>query len=186
MSSSAKTEQMTTFPRSCIDAKRVSRRFVGEGRVEGSAKMRAAQLLDTPLVNAKSRVTRASTLPSVAARAREPRSERAAKELFLKDDDDDDDDVDLPTGGTATSHLPSHCAPQRRTEAQAQGAAELDRSRQPIMIKDGAFVQAYNAQVVVADNTQLIVAHAVTNQAPDVEHLEPTPERAHSRRRAAL
>jgi hypothetical protein len=46
-----------------------------------------------------------------------------------------------------------------------------------IMMNDGAFVQAYDAQTLVADNSQLIVAHAVTNQAPDVEHLEPMLER---------
>jgi hypothetical protein len=38
-------------------------------------------------------------------------------------------------------------------------------------------VQAYNAQVVVDSIAQVIVAEAVTNQPPDVEHLEPLLER---------
>ena len=40
-----------------------------------------------------------------------------------------------------------------------------------IMIKDGAFVQAFNAQVVVDSHAQVIVAQAVTNQAADAQHL---------------
>ncbi len=38
---------------------------------------------------------------------------------------------------------------------------------------DGAFVQAYNAQIVVDDATQVIVAKALTNQPPDTEHALP-------------
>jgi hypothetical protein len=35
------------------------------------------------------------------------------------------------------------------------------------------YVQAYNCQAVVDEEHQIIVAQAVTNQAPDVEHLVP-------------
>ncbi len=41
------------------------------------------------------------------------------------------------------------------------------------MLKDGAYLQAYNAQVVVDEHAQVIVAEGVSNQAPDQQHLVP-------------
>ncbi len=41
------------------------------------------------------------------------------------------------------------------------------------MVQDGAFQQAYNAQIAVDEANQIIVAEAVTNQPPDVEHFVP-------------
>jgi hypothetical protein len=45
-----------------------------------------------------------------------------------------------------------------------------------IMIRNGAFLQAYNAQAVVSED-QLIVAHGVTNNGADNEQLAPMLER---------
>lgn len=42
-----------------------------------------------------------------------------------------------------------------------------------IMKSNGAYVQGYNAQIAVDEAHQVIVAEAVTNQAPDQEHLRP-------------
>ena len=41
------------------------------------------------------------------------------------------------------------------------------------MVRDGAFVQAYNVQLAVDDAHQIIVAEAVSNQAPDAEYMVP-------------
>jgi hypothetical protein len=41
------------------------------------------------------------------------------------------------------------------------------------MEEGGTFVQAYNAQVVVDEAHQVILAHGVSNQPPDVEYLAP-------------
>jgi len=46
-------------------------------------------------------------------------------------------------------------------------------------MRNGVFLQAYNAQAAVSDS-QVIVAHAVTNQPPDQEHLIPMLERVHA------
>ncbi|MGO9409305.1 MAG: transposase [Spirochaetia bacterium] len=46
-----------------------------------------------------------------------------------------------------------------------------------IMVKDGAYIHAYNAQVVVDEAHQVILAHGVSNQAPDQEYLVPMVER---------
>lgn len=46
-----------------------------------------------------------------------------------------------------------------------------------IMVKDGAYIQAYNAQVIVDAAHQVIIAHGVSNQPPDQEYLVPMLER---------
>lgn len=42
-----------------------------------------------------------------------------------------------------------------------------------IMKRDGAYLQGYNAQAVVEESHQVIVAIGLTNQAPDQQHLPP-------------
>jgi len=46
-----------------------------------------------------------------------------------------------------------------------------------IMVKDGAYLQAYNAQIIVDEAHQVIIAHGVSNQSPDQEYLVPMVER---------
>ena len=41
------------------------------------------------------------------------------------------------------------------------------------MMRDGAFLQAYNAQVAVDEGHQIIVAAALSNQSPDAEYFAP-------------
>jgi len=58
-----------------------------------------------------------------------------------------------------------------------------------IMVKDGAYIQAYNAQVIVDAAHQVIIAHGVSNQPPDQEYLVPMVEkmlRIHAQRPQAL
>jgi transposase len=46
-----------------------------------------------------------------------------------------------------------------------------------IMVKDGAYIQAYNAQIVVDAAHQVIIAQGVSNQPPDQQYLVPMVER---------
>ena len=46
-----------------------------------------------------------------------------------------------------------------------------------IMVKDGAYIQGYNAQIIVDGAHQVIIAHGVSNQPPDQEYLVPMVER---------
>jgi transposase len=46
-----------------------------------------------------------------------------------------------------------------------------------IMHASGTYMQAYNAQLAVEETHQIIVAQALTNQGPDVQHLAPIVER---------
>jgi len=70
--------------------------------------------------------------------------------------------------------LPSH---QVAADAEGNPSPKAQRNftdpESRIMKQGGDFVQGYNAQLIVDDANQVIVARAVTNQAPDVEHLPP-------------
>jgi transposase len=141
---------------------------------------RAAQLLDNAA--GQREVARDETVDADEQRragARADRSEQAAKELLSKNDRDDDEPP--ADGGASGVDFPKHrvpATPDGKPKPKAQRNFTDPDSR--IMLKDGAFVQAYNAQTLVADKSQLIVAHAVTNQAPDCEHLQPMIERCAS------
>lgn len=83
---------------------------------------------------------------------------------------DNNDPPPPPTGDS----LPSHKIP---TTADGKPTPEAQRNftdpESRIMKSGDGYVQAYNCQAVVDDAHQVIVAEAVTNQPPDVEHLVP-------------
>lgn len=103
-----------------------------------------------------------------ATRAR--KREMAARDLFGDDDE--------PPAGSSTGDLPKHRPP---TVADGKPTPKAQRNftdpDSRIMVKGGAFVQAFNAQVVVDGAAQVIVGQAVTNQPPDIEHFIPMLER---------
>lgn len=118
--------------------------------------------LPEDLRRAKTRLARIKQLKAeLEAEAREQAKEAS------KDDDD------LPPPPTETP-LPSHQIPRTKEgdiEPKAQRNFTDPESR--VMKSSEGFVQAYNCQVVVDEEHQIIVAQAVTNQAPDAEHLVP-------------
>jgi transposase len=83
-------------------------------------------------------------------------------------------DPDDPPPPSLDSDLPRNAppaAPDGTPQPKAQRNFTDPESR--IMVRDGAFVQAFNAQIAVDEEAQIIVAAALTNQAPDAEHFEP-------------
>jgi transposase len=91
--------------------------------------------------------------------------ERQAQELRPADHDEDNDgDDDLPrnTPPSTPAGEPKPTAQRNFTDPQSR-----------IMFRDGAFLQAYNAQIAVDEEHQIIVAAALSNQAPDAEYFEP-------------
>ena len=83
----------------------------------------------------------------------------------------DDDDPDPPA---VDNDLPRHTPPMTPSgtpKRKAQRNFTDPASR--IMFRDGAFLQAYNAQLAVDEEHQIIVAAAVSNQGPDPEYFEP-------------
>jgi transposase len=83
----------------------------------------------------------------------------------------DDDD---PSPPSADGDLPRNTPPTKpdgTPQPKAQRNFTDPESR--IMVRDGGFLQAYNAQIAVDEEAQIIVAAALSNQAPDAEYFEP-------------
>jgi transposase len=106
------------------------------------------------------------------ARIKQLKAELEA-EAHQQDEERSKHDDDLPPPPAETP-LPSHKIPRTKDggiDPKAQRNFTDPESR--IMKSSEGFVQAYNCQAVVDEEHQIIVAQAVTNQAPDVEHLMP-------------
>jgi transposase len=78
----------------------------------------------------------------------------------------------IPPEDPPPPELPSH---QVRHDAAGNPAEDAQRnftdSDSRIMVSGKEFVQGYNAQAVVDEGEQVIVATGLTNQAPDAQHL---------------
>lgn len=82
-----------------------------------------------------------------------------------------DDDEPPPTG---KAELPKHRVPHEKDGTPKPKAQRNFTDPDSRIQKTGdGFIQGYNCQAVVDDAHQIIVAEAVTNQPPDVEHLAP-------------
>jgi transposase len=88
-----------------------------------------------------------------------------------------DDDLDPPTSG-ADSDLPRNTPPATQDGTPAPKAQRnFTDPESRIMVRDGAFMQAYNGQIAVDEGHQIIVAAALSNQAPDAEYFAPMLQR---------
>jgi transposase len=114
--------------------------------------------------------------PSVDPIERKRAQTRADQHDARADELDGGSDDDPPAG--AGDDLPHHrvpATPDGEPKPNAQRNFTDPESR--IMLKGGAFVQAYNVQIVVDSQAQVILAEAVTNQPPDPQHLTPLLDR---------
>jgi hypothetical protein len=124
------------------------------------------------------RATSASTDPKVT-----PKTKALAKTLAKQRDaqaslldpveSKNDDEPDPPSPGV-DSDLPRNKPPTTKhgkPTPKAQRNFTDPESR--IMFRDGGYVQAYNGQIAVDDEHQIIVAAALSNQGPDAEYLQP-------------
>ncbi len=107
------------------------------------------------------------------ATTRAEKSEHEARELDKHDDDDPP-----PTDSDASNDLPHH---RVRTKPDGTPAPKAQRNftdpDSRIMKNNMGYLQGYNAQTAVDAEAQIIVAAALTNQAPDQEHFEPMLDR---------
>lgn len=131
-----------------------------------TAKTRAQELqslandLRTKAADPSTSAKKQATFETVAAQ-----HDQQAAEL-----DDDDDDAPPPP----VDDLPRNTPPKRpdgTPKPKAQRNFTDPDSR--IMLRDGAFMQAYNGQIAVDEDHQIIVAAALSNQAPDSEYFKP-------------
>jgi transposase len=126
-------------------------------------KGRRVDELPEELRRAETRLARIKQLKAELEAEARQQDEEAAKH----------DDDDLPPSPSETP-LPSHKIPRTKDggiDPKAQRNFTDPESR--IMKSSEGYVQAYNCQAVVDEEHQIIVAQAVTNQAPDAEHLVP-------------
>lgn len=124
----------------------------------------------------------------LAATLAKQRSERIAEIDAAKPRDDDhdgsDDDGEAPgPDADLPRHAPDHDADGTPADKAQRNFTDPD-SR--IMVRDGDhYVQAYNAQAVVDEKHQIIIAVAVGNQPPDAEYLAPMLDRVNANLKAA-
>ena len=79
-----------------------------------------------------------------------------------------------PDGEGKTSDLPEHKVPSTPSgDPQPSAQRNFTDPDSRVMKRDGTYLQGYNCQCAVDGKHQIIVAEAVTNQAPDQEHLRP-------------
>jgi transposase len=76
--------------------------------------------------------------------------------------DDSDDDLPRNSPPSTPDGTPAPRAQRNFTDPDSR-----------IMVRDGTFLQAYNAQIAVDEEHQIIVAAAMSNQGTDVEYFEP-------------
>jgi transposase len=104
------------------------------------------------------------------ARIKELRAEleaEAKRQQKVAERDRDDDDPPPP----GTGPLPSHQVPRDQAgKPTPKAQRNFTDADSRIMKAGGDYVQAYNCQVAVDEERQVIVAELVTNQPPDVEH----------------
>jgi len=138
-----------------------------------AAESRAAQLRDNAEELRKTAAD--NTVPSrqrAAAKTLAKKSDDAAEKLSPRDDDDDDDDSATPSTQLTLHRVQT--TPEGKPKPKAQRNFTDADSR--IMIRNGVFMQAYNAQAAVSED-QIVVAHGLTNDPTDANHLAPMLER---------
>lgn len=99
-------------------------------------------------------------------------AEGAAAHAAQQQEKRDGEDDDPPPSGAAAAPLPRHQVKTTRHGTpvpKAQHNFTDPESR--IMKHQGGYIQGYNGQLAVDGAHQVVVAHALTNQASDVEHL---------------
>ncbi len=107
------------------------------------------------------------------ARIKQLKAELEAEARQQAEEETSTDDDDLPPAPRETP-LPKHKIPRQKDgKIDPKAQRNFTDAESRIMKSSEGYVQAYNCQAVVDEEHQIIVAQAVTNQAPDVEHLVP-------------
>jgi transposase len=145
---------------------------------EEAKESRAAELRGVAAKQREKSEVAANDAERRRAATRAAKYEGKAASLSNDDSHDDGDDQDGGDGGAgADNDLPKHRV-QATSEGKPSGSAQRNFTDPDsrIMVRNGVFVQAYNAHAAVNEH-QVVLAHALTNQPPDAEHLVPVLER---------
>jgi IS5 family transposase len=110
--------------------------------------------------------------PIHSTRDRKTAATLAAKrdlQASLFDDDDSDPPPSMPSDDLPVGTPPMNADGKPTPKAQRNFTDPESR----IMVRDGGFIQAYNAQLAVDGPSQVIVAAALSNNAADAGYFEP-------------
>lgn len=151
-----------------------------EGRREKIRATRAALKAETEKKRAAELVALADGLREQAAAPTTSSKNQAAFSTLAAQHDQESADLDDddPPPPDVNSDLPTNTPPKYRDgtpKPKAQRNFTDPDSR--LMVRDGAFLQAYNGQIAVDEENQIIVAAALSNQGPDTEYFEPMLDR---------
>jgi len=131
---------------------------------EKFGRTRRGDELPEELTRAKSRLAKIrEAKKALEAEARE----QAARE---EEEKKRKDGGDPPSG---PSELPHHRVPREGDKPGPKAQRNFTDADSRIQKSGDGFVQGYNGQLAVDEGHQIIVAQALTNQPPDVEHLLP-------------
>ena len=145
--------------------RRAKIREVREALKKETAKRRAAELQAmADELRAKAEDPATPSVQQAAFTTKAAQHDQKAAEL-------DDDDPPPPAVDSDLPRNTPPASPDGTPHPKAQRNFTDPESR--IMIRDGGFLQAYNAQIAVDEGAQIIVAAALSNQAPDTEYFEP-------------
>ena len=147
-----------------------------EGRRERIRELRAALEKEAAKARAAELTDMADELRSKAADPTTPPPQQESCTTLAAQHDQqaadlDDDDPDPPAMDSDLPRNRPPADPSGTPKPKAQRNFTDPDSR--IMVRDGGFLQGYNAQIAVDEGHQIIVAAALSNQAPDVQYLEP-------------
>lgn len=139
------------------------------------AKIREAKaaLVAEAKAQAEERAAQASLEAQAQAAVVEMNNVRAAHAQ-----DDNDEEPPAPPSVSAPEELPRHQVPINKDGAPTDKAQRnFTDPASRIMKTSAGFEQGYNAQAVVDEEHQIIVAQGVSNQSPDAEHFVPMLDR---------
>jgi transposase len=147
-----------------------------EGRREKIRATRAALKAETEKKRAAELSALADGLREQAASPTTSSKNQAAFSTLAAHHDQESADLDDddPQPPSVDADLPTNTPPKFRDgtpKPKAQRNFTDPDSR--LMVRDGAFVQAYNGHIAVDEENQIIVAAALSNQGPDTEYFEP-------------
>ncbi|HST33843.1 MAG TPA: IS1182 family transposase [Solirubrobacteraceae bacterium] len=147
-----------------------------EGRRERIRELRAALEKEAAKARAVEHEHQADELRRTAAeptieprRGAELMTRAAQHDQQAADLDDDDPDPPAVDGDLPRNSPPADASGTPKPNAQRNFTDPDSR----IMMRDGGFVQAYNAQIAVDEGNQIIVAAALSNQGTDAQYFEP-------------
>lgn len=134
-------------------------------RIEEGAKKSRAKCLRENADGLRERAEAADPVEAKRKQTLADKADAAADELAPRDDDDE----------PPPAALPRHEVLAKRdgTPKPKQQTNFVDADSRLMKGRDGGFVQAYNVQIAVDEEHQVIVAEGVSNLAPDQRYLAP-------------